>query len=65
MTRLCRSWYTIFALSVEGRATAEGVVPAQVVAAMKQERNHDKLGVSSFMTKLKAKRSTDNGTSNP
>ena len=32
---------------------------------MEQERNHDKLGVSSFMTKLKAKRSTDNGTSNP
>ena len=52
MTRVCRSRYTIFATSVEERATAEGEVPAQVVAAMEQERMEHELGVSSYMTKL-------------
>ena len=65
MTRVCRSRYTIFATSVEEKATAEGVVPAQVVAAMEQERMEQELGVSCYMTKLKGKRSTDKGTSNP
>ena len=46
----------MFADTVQARAMAEGVLPAQVVAAMEQARQQQAQGVSKFMTKLQEDR---------
>ena len=61
----CRSRFTIFAASVEERAKAQGLSPAQVVAAMEQERKSENLGVPGFMVQLKKARVIEKGTANP